>query len=156
MDGIVQAVSVAAMAVGGIVAGVSLDKVIVQLPARRRMGPVAYARYARAADLGNGVAFYAAVGVAAAVLTLAAFGLALARDAQGSVAALLGAGAVLAVLHSGTTGRAAPAMFRIGKAEDTDAVLEPLLTRFARWSALRAALQVATFGVMVAAVVAVS
>jgi hypothetical protein len=63
---------------------------------------------------------------------------------------------VLAVLHSGATGKAAPAMFRIGKAEDTDAAVEPLLTRFARWSALRAALQVATFGVMVAAVAVVS
>lgn len=31
-----------------------------------------------------------------------------------------------------------------------------ILTRFARWSALRPALQVATFGGMVAAVVAVS
>jgi hypothetical protein len=155
MAGIVETAAVAAMTLGGIVAGVSLDKVIVQLPARRRMGPVAYAQYARAADLGNGVVFYGAVGVAA-VLTLAAFGLAVARDAPGSVTALLGAGAVLAVLHSGATGKAAPAMFRIGKAEDTDAAVEPLLTRFARWSALRAALQVATFGVMVAAVAVVS
>ena len=156
VDGIVQAATVAAMALGGIVAGLSLDKVIVQLPARRRMGAVAYARYARAADLGNGVVFYGVAGVGAAVLTLAAFGLALARDAPGSVRALLGAGAALAVLHSGTTGKAAPVMFRIGKAGDADAALEPLLTRFARWSALRAALQVATFGVMVAAVAAVS
>ena len=39
-------------------------------------------------------------------------------------------------------------------AEDTEAVLAPLLTRFARWSAVRAALQVATFVVVVAAVTA--
>jgi hypothetical protein len=156
MDSIVETAAVAAMAGGGIVAGLSLDKVIVQLPARHRMGPVAYARYARAADLGNGVVFYGAVGVGAAVLTLATFGLAVVRHAPNSVIALLAAGAALAVLHSGATGKAAPAMFRIGKAEDTDAALEPLLTRFARWSALRAALQVAAFGVMVAAVTVAS
>jgi hypothetical protein len=45
-------------------------------------------------------------------------------------------------------------MFRIGQAEDTEAVLEPLLTRFARWSAVRAALQAATFLVLAAAVAA--
>ena len=64
----------AALLADGILAGLSLDKVIVQLPARRAIGVSAYAAYARAADLGNGIAFYAAAGVGAAVLTLAAFG----------------------------------------------------------------------------------
>ena len=67
-------VAVAALAADGLLAGLSLDKVIVQLPARRRIGVVAYAGYARSADLGNGVAFYALIGVSAAVLTVAAFG----------------------------------------------------------------------------------
>lgn len=60
----------------------------------------------------------------------------------------------MSVLRSAATGRAAPVMFRIGQAEDTEAVLEPLLTRFARWSAVRAALQAATFLVLAAAVAA--
>jgi hypothetical protein len=51
----------------GILAGLSLDKVIVQLPARGPMGVIDYARYARAADLRNGVVFYAVTGVGAAV-----------------------------------------------------------------------------------------
>ncbi len=42
----------------------------------------AYAAYARAADLGSGIAFYAAAGVSAAVLTLAAFGAARAWERQ--------------------------------------------------------------------------
>jgi len=65
----VTSVAMAALVADGILAGLSLDKVIVQLPARRRIGVTAYAAYARAADLGNGIAFYAAVGVGAAVLT---------------------------------------------------------------------------------------
>ena len=52
MDSIVRDVAVAALLLSGVLAGLSLDKVIVQLPARHRMGAVAYAGYARAADLG--------------------------------------------------------------------------------------------------------
>lgn len=74
VDAVVTGVAVAALAADGLLAGLSLDKVIVQLPARRRIGVVAYAGYARSADLGNGVAFYALIGVSAAVLTVAAFG----------------------------------------------------------------------------------
>jgi len=72
VDAAVTGVAIAALVADGILAGLSLDKVIVQLPARRRIGVTAYAAYARAADLGNGIAFYAAAGVGAAVLTLAA------------------------------------------------------------------------------------
>ena len=36
-------------------------------------------------------------------------------------------------------------MFKIGRADDTEAVLAPLLARFARRSAARAVLQAATF-----------
>jgi purine-cytosine permease-like protein len=57
------------------------------------MGAVGYARHARAADLGNGVVFYATVGIAAAVLTVAAFGLALTRGTSETACVLPGAGA---------------------------------------------------------------
>lgn len=144
MDGVVAGLALAALAADGLLAGLSLDKVIVQLPARRQMGAVAYAAYARSADLGNGIAFYAAVGAGAAALTLAAFAVAAARGSSGPVTGLLAAAAALSLLHSGATGRAAPTMFKIGRAEDAPAVLGPLLARFARWSAARAALQAAT------------
>ncbi|MGH3169959.1 MAG: hypothetical protein ACRDN0_29265 [Trebonia sp.] len=144
MDDVVATVTLAALVADGLLAGLSLDKVIVQLPARRRIGAVAYAAYARSADLGNGVAFYAAVGVGAAALTIAAFATAVARGSSGAVTGLLAAAAALSVLHSAATGGAAPVMFKIGRAEDTQAALEPLLARFARRSAARAALQAAT------------
>jgi hypothetical protein len=154
VDSIVRDAAVAALLLSGVLAGLSLDKVIVQLPARHRMGAVAYAAYARAADLGNGVVFYAVTGIAAAVLTAAAFGLALARSTPETARVLLAVAAGLSVLHSAATGRAAPLMFRIGSAGDAKAVLEPLLARFARWSAVRTALQAATFVVLAAAVTA--
>lgn len=144
MDNVVAGLTLAALVSDGLLAGLSLDKVIVQLPARRQMGAVAYAAYARSADLGNGLAYYAVVGVGAATLTIAAFAAAAALGSSAAVTGLLAAAAALSVLHSIATGRAAPTMFRIGRAEDTQAALAPLLTRFARWSAARAVLQAAT------------
>jgi len=144
MNGVVAGMTLAALTADGLLAGLSLDKVIVQLPARRKMGAAAYAAYARSADLGNGIAFYAAVGVGAAVLTVAAFGVAASRSSSAALTGLLAAAAALSVLHSGATGRAAPIMFALGRAGDDPAVLGPLLTRFARWSRARAALQTAT------------
>ena len=152
MDTAVAGVAIAALVADGLLAGLSLDKVIVQLPARRQMGVVGYAAYARAADLGHGVAFYASVGVSAAVLTVAAVAVAAARGAPAAVTGLLAAAAVLSVLHSAATGRAAPTMFRIGRAEDNQAALAALLARFARWSAARAVLQAATLVLVAIAV----
>jgi hypothetical protein len=106
VDAAVIGVAIGALVADGILAGLSLDKVIVQLPARRRIGVTAYAAYARAADLGNGVAFYAAVGVGAAALTLAAFAVAAALGAPGAVTGLLAAAAGLPLPHSAATGRA--------------------------------------------------
>jgi hypothetical protein len=155
VDAAVTGVALAALAADPILAGLSLDKVIVQLPARRRIGVTAYAAYARAADLGNGVAFYPAVGAGAAALTLAAFAVAAARGAPGAVTGLPAAAAGLPLLHRAATGRAAPAMFQIARADDTDAAPAPLLTRFARWAAVRAALQTATL-IVVAITVAMA
>jgi hypothetical protein len=152
VDAAVTSVAMAALVADGILAGLSLDKVIVQLPARRRIGITAYAAYARAADLGNGIAFYAAVGVGGAALTIAAFTVAAALGAPGAVTGLLAAGAALSLAHSAMTGRAAPAMFAIGRAGDDQAVLAPLLARFAAWSAARAAAQAATLAVVAIAV----
>lgn len=150
----VTSLAITALAANGILAGLSLDKVIIQLPARRQIGVTAYAAYARAADLGNGIAFYPAVGVGAAALTVAAFAVAAALGAPGTVAGLLAAAAALSVVHSAMTGRAAPAMFNLGRAGDDPAALAPLLARFARWSAARAAAQTATLIVVAIAVAA--
>jgi hypothetical protein len=48
----------AAVLANGVLVGASLDQSIKQLPARKKIGSVAYSNYSRAADLGNGVPFY--------------------------------------------------------------------------------------------------
>ncbi len=54
-----------AIVLTGLLAGISLDKALVQLPARRRMGVVAFAGFSRANDLGNGLVLYPLLGVGA-------------------------------------------------------------------------------------------
>jgi hypothetical protein len=51
---------------------VGLDKSLVQLPARHRIGVVAFAAFSRANDLGNGLILYPALGIGAALLTILA------------------------------------------------------------------------------------
>ena len=57
---------VAAVIGNGLLVGASLDQVIKQLPARHRIGVVAFSDYSRAGDLGHGIAWYAASGSARA------------------------------------------------------------------------------------------
>jgi hypothetical protein len=49
------ALIVLATAVNGLLAGGSLDAPLVKLPARRQVGPLAYAAFARGNDLGDGL-----------------------------------------------------------------------------------------------------
>jgi hypothetical protein len=50
--------------------GAGLDQSIKQLPARHRIGPAAFAAYSQAADLHNGIPWYAILGLGTAALTL--------------------------------------------------------------------------------------
>lgn len=63
---------VAATVAIGLLAGASLDQSSKQLPARLKIGVVAFSKYSRAADLGNGILFYAILEVSAGLLTIAA------------------------------------------------------------------------------------
>lgn len=135
---------VAAAALNGILTGASLDQSIKQLPARHRIGAVAYATYSRASDLGMGIAWYAAIGVSAAVVTVAAAVVAVAGNIGSSRGVPLVIAGVLSVLHSLATSRAAPTLFSQRRMTD-EASLTAVFDRFTRWQAVRVCLQVLTF-----------
>ncbi len=137
---------IAAVAFNGVLSGASLDQSIKQLPARRRMGVLAFSAYSRAADLGNGIAWYAIIGVGAALLTIGAAVSAYLRVASAAVAIPLYLAALTSLLHSVTTTQAAPTLLRVRQVKDDAARLTVIFDRFERWQTLRAALQVATFG----------
>lgn len=147
------ALLVAATALNGILAGASLDQSIKQLPARHRIGAVNYSRYSQASDLGNGVIWYAAIGVSAALLAFALAIVALSRGESFAQAVPIYLAAGLSILHSLVTLRAAPANFSQRRYQDDEAALRAIFDRFARLQALRAFLQVLTFGLLLWAMV---
>ncbi|HEU5346910.1 MAG TPA: hypothetical protein VFU60_21360 [Ktedonobacterales bacterium] len=141
----------ATTAADGVLAGASLDQSFKQLPARRTMGNLAFSVYSRAADLGPGVAWYATLGIGAALLTIAAAIGELALATPPAVAWPIYVAAALSILHSLTTARAAPINFSQRRVADDEARLEVIFDRFERWQTARVILQALTF---IAAIVA--
>jgi len=145
---------VVAIVADGILAGASLDQSIKQLPARHKIGPVAYSAYSRASDLGPGILWYAILGVGAGLLTIAAAVAAFFQGAPPASATPLYVAAGLAVLHSLATTQAAPTNFSQRRVAEDEAALARVFDRFERWQTLRVVLQVLTFGAMLWALVA--
>lgn len=137
-----------ATALNGIAAGASLDQAIKQLPARHRIGVVAYSTYSKGADLGNGVPWYVSIGIGAVVLTIGAAIAALSQQIALETALPVYVAVVLSILHSLITSQAAPTMFSQRRHENDEAALTKVFNRFARLHAFRALLQVVTFATL--------
>ena len=137
-----------ATAFNGIVAGASLDQSIKQLPSRHKIGPKAFSAYSKAADLGNGIIWYATIGVGSALLTIAAAFNILFQEADYSYyyAIAIYVAAILSVAHSAATAKAAPTNFSQRKVSDDEQALIRVFDQFERLQLVRTVLQVATFG----------
>ena len=154
MDGTLRGLVLLATAFNGILVGASLDQSIKQLPARHKLGAIAYSAYTQASDLGNGIVWYAIIGIGAALLTIIAALIAYSQQNSSPSATPLYIAAVLSILHSLTTTRAAPTMFSQRHHTQDGAALAEIFNRFERWQTLRAFFQVLTFGSLLWAVVA--
>ena len=137
-----------ATAVNGLLAGLNVDTALVKLPARRRIGAVAYATFARGNDLGNGLIVYPLLGVGAALLTVLTTALVFVEHFPKEVLLLLSLASLLSILHTFATTRAAPVMLSIKDTPDDEALLTAKLDRFARWHTVRATFQVLGFFVL--------
>lgn len=142
-----------ATAMNGLLSGLNVDTALVKLPARRRIGVVAYATFARGNDLGNGLVVYPILGVGAALFTVLATAVAYLEHLSMGLLLLLSLASLLSLLHTFATTRAAPVMLSIKDASDDEALLRAKLDRFARWHAIRATFQVLTFFVLLWALV---
>jgi len=137
-----------ASALNGLLSGLNLDTALVKLPARRRIGAVAYASFARGNDLGNGLLVYPLLGIGAALLTWLATALAAVWHVSMEVLLLLSLASLLSLLHTIATTRAVPVMLSIKDAPDDQAILTAKLDRFARWHTVRATFQILAFFVL--------
>ena len=143
----------AATIVTGLLAGISLDKALVQLPARYRMGVADFAAFSRANDLGNGLVAYPVLGISAAALTILAALVVFVQNTSFEHAWPLYLSALLALLHSVATSRAAPTLLTLRQSISDEARLSEIFNRFAKWHNLRAVLQVLNFMMLVWALV---
>lgn len=134
---------VAAVAANGLLTGASGDQSLKQLPARRRIGIVAYSDYSRAADLGHGIAWYAIVGIGTAVLSVIAGIVVLTQQPTGQQVASAWALIVTTVGHMATTAVAAPTNISQRQHVDDAESLTRLFDRFERLQTVRWALNVA-------------
>jgi hypothetical protein len=139
---------VIALVMNGMLAGMTIDQSVKQLPARRVIGASAYSRYSRASDLGNGIWLYAIFGLGAPTSSLA---LTVASVSSLGWGASLSIGAAtslaLCVCQLVLTTQAAPTNFsqRRYSVEDETA-LQRVFDKFERIQTLRSFAVVLAFG----------
>lgn len=142
-----------ATAMNGLLSGLNVDTALVKLPARWRIGVMAYAAFARGNDLGNGLVVYPMLGIGATLFTMFATAIAYLEHSPLRLLLLLSLASVLTLLHTAATARAAPVMLSIKDAPDDEALLRAKLDRFAGFHAARATFQVLAFVLLLWALV---
>lgn len=145
---------VATVAANGLLSGASGDQSVKQLPARRRIGVLAYSDYSRAGDLGNGIAWYGALGIGAALLSVIAAGVVLADGPTSAQAAAAWALILTTAGHMGVTAFAAPTNISQRRVIGDEPALTRLFNRFERLQTVRWALNLAALGCAVWALAA--
>jgi hypothetical protein len=122
----------------GLRAGAGTFRVLLDLPARHALGPLAFAAFSRATDLSTrGVVFYAIYGFGGVLVTGLAWYEASRAKASPRIRTLLVGAFACSVAVLVLTTQAAPLMWRIGAAPADQALLGSLLDRFTLWTTLR-------------------
>ncbi|MGH2588650.1 MAG: hypothetical protein ACRDJE_27310 [Dehalococcoidia bacterium] len=136
----------AATTIGGIAAGASLDRSIVQLPAWHRVGPVLWGVYSRQADLRSGLVWYPPLGIGSLLVNLmAAVAVHRDRSVPRAAAAPVYVAAVLTMAHLLVTSQAGPNILRVRRRGEEPNGLRDALDGFTRWQAARASLDALLF-----------
>jgi hypothetical protein len=131
----------------GIIAGASLDRAVVQLPAFRQVGLQAWAAFSQRADLGNGLFWYPVLGVGSTLLCILA-AIVFLRDkaAPANAAFPIYGAAMAAALGLLATTQAAPHMLSLRDVHTNDLPgLQKAFDGFVRWHLARALVQALAF-----------
>ena len=128
-DTLFKACFITATVLTALLCGASLDQSIKQLPARRVIGVIAFSAYAKAADLNNGVLWYAVLGIGSALTSIISAILVWKYHSNASYALSFYFGGFFAICHTICTTQAAPLYHKQKKINDGDE-LERLFKRF--------------------------
>lgn len=147
MSDLLISLVMATAAFSGIAAGASLDVSIRQLPARHRIGVVAYSAYSQATDLGTARIWYPPLGIGTLLLALASAVVAFFQQIVFFHALPVYVAAILWVVHLLITLLwALPTLPRQRQFAHDEQQLAMLFCRFERLQTVRAALDVLIFG----------
>jgi hypothetical protein len=113
---------IAAITFTGILCGASFDQSFKQLPARHRIGMITFSAYAKAADLKNGVLWYAIIGIGSALLTIITAIITLKNNLPENFRVPIYGAAFFAICHSVCTSQAAPTYFKQKSTTDEKAL----------------------------------
>ncbi len=153
MDWFVTLLAVTAI-VRGLGAGMIWDVALVGLPARRRIGAIPYATFARANFEVNGLKTYGPVSIVGLLLTIAIAAWAFARGESAAVTWAVAISLIATILAFVGTFRALRAILSVRRAADDEEILSPLLDQFARWHTFSTVWQVVAFVALVLALAA--
>src|SRR6266513_4598348 len=113
----------------GIFAGIAMQKLFVELPARKKIGAIAFARYARASDMGNGFYVYPGLAIGGMLLKVLIYVLALRAGYPPQVVVPIGLAVAFNIGVLVTTAFAAPQLLRLRRTDDKEELLSPLLEK---------------------------
>lgn len=139
--------AVAAALCGGLLAGISANRSLVQIPAWQRVGAFPWAVFTRAENHGLGALYYPLVGLAALVFA-AATAVAHRFDGDGGTSRSfpIYAAAVTAIAWAAVTrGFVVPPLLKLRTTVDSTAELQSLFLSLARWWAINDVLHVVGF-----------
>jgi hypothetical protein len=112
----------------GMLCGASLDQSIKQLPARHKIGMKAFSSYAKAADLKNGIIWYASLGITS-VLSSVIIAILVWQQQETKIFLISYMGVFFAICHMICTLFAAPTYFKQKKIGDEE-TLRTLFKKF--------------------------
>jgi hypothetical protein len=132
----------------GVLAGLTANRALVEIPAWQKMGVLLWTDFTRIENAGAGFILYPAVGAAALISTVAAaVAFRFDKSARGSRGLPIYGAALLAIGWSVIT-RAllVPVLFRLRDPGLNPSEMRGIFATFARWSAVNDVLHVLTFG----------
>jgi hypothetical protein len=137
----------AATLASGLLAGISIDRTVVTMPAWSQMGAISWADFSRHADLGNGLFLYPTEAILAALFACgSAVSWTLESNRRNLLAIQLYSAAALALGALLFTLKAAPVMMGIQHLNDPIS-LKRAFARFYFWGNLRAGCHVSAFAI---------
>jgi hypothetical protein len=137
---------VAATLLGGILAGINIDRAIVAIPAWKQVGAVAWAAFSEKADLGNGLFLYPLVAIGGALLNIGAvLSYRLDRVKSPSHFFPLSLGALLAIGGLLVTVKAAPIMLGVPHLDGDPSAIQKAFDGFNFWGGIRGFFQIGAF-----------